>query len=133
MIIPIRMKTGIVIKILSKENFKPRKPISKVIIGIFAVVKALMYMKTFTGEDPFFHKRYATGNAAYNGPAWIKASNITKSIPFMPEASPICFCTRSFGIHTSKRPIKMNITGRTKIISVKNIQKLSLNICIPGL
>ncbi|MGM0504476.1 MAG: hypothetical protein ACQESQ_07650 [Bacteroidota bacterium] len=53
--------------------------------------------------------------------------------PFIPEDSPICFCTRSLGNQTSKRPISMNIAGNTKIISFKNIQKLSLKISIPGL
>jgi hypothetical protein len=34
------MKTGIDINILSIENLSPRKPISKVIIGIFAIEDA---------------------------------------------------------------------------------------------
>jgi hypothetical protein len=34
------IKTGRVIRVLRRENFNPRKPISKVIIGIFMVANA---------------------------------------------------------------------------------------------
>jgi hypothetical protein len=41
--IPITMNIGIEIKVLSKENFMPKKLISKVSIGIFKAEKAPKY------------------------------------------------------------------------------------------
>ena len=57
------IKTGIVSKSLSKENFKPKKPISKVSIGILAALNMPTYTKIFRRLQPFFHNSQAKGKA----------------------------------------------------------------------
>jgi hypothetical protein len=50
---PIEIKTGNDNPVLSRENFNPKNPISKVSIGIFKVEKAPRYIKMFLMLHPF--------------------------------------------------------------------------------
>jgi len=64
-------------------------------------------------------KTAAIGKAPYKGPAAAAPRRKESTIPLIPDSSPRCQIILSLGIHTSRRPNRINIGGITDNISRK--------------
>jgi hypothetical protein len=78
-----------------------------------------MKISTFENFTPFFMKTAAIGKAPYKGPAAAAPRRKESTIPLIPDSSPRCQIILSLGIHTSRRPNRINIGGITDNISRK--------------